>query len=241
MVISFYFNHLNKFLFNWVIFNWKGAMFITTFTTALAFFATAICPVAPIVCFATFLGLLVVFDYLMNILLVFPALCMYDKWIREGKGNCCINIKQKKLNETAIVDDETEEKGSLIHRILNGFYNALHKARWPVVLLTIFAITICAIEAFKFKLPASARIALLKPGNQFEQHYNWNEKILSQTLSAKRASSAVVVWGVRPADTGNHLDPSKSNRFFFFELIFLRINSYTESVYFYFLRIWNDS
>jgi len=54
------------------------AMLLTTTTTAVAFFGTAICPVGPIVCFAVFCGLLITFDYFMDILLVFPALCLYD-------------------------------------------------------------------------------------------------------------------------------------------------------------------
>mmetsp|Transcript_56613 Transcript_56613/g.137486 ORF Transcript_56613/g.137486 Transcript_56613/m.137486 type:complete len:701 (-) Transcript_56613:1769-3871(-) len=55
------------------------AMFLTTLTTAIAFFATAICPVSPIKMFAIFCGLLILFDYILNVLLVFPALVIYDK------------------------------------------------------------------------------------------------------------------------------------------------------------------
>lgn len=40
-----------------------SAMLLTTLTTAVAFFGTAVCPVAPILCFAVFVGLLVVADY----------------------------------------------------------------------------------------------------------------------------------------------------------------------------------
>lgn len=187
--------------------NAAGAMFLTTLTTALAFFATAICPVIPIKCFAVFLGLLVVFDYLMNILLVFPALCMYDQWTLAGKKSCCIHIERKKSGEMFSEDDQNQQKISLIHRILSGFYKIIHRARWPAVLLTMFAITICAIESAKFKLPESARVSLLKSENQYEQHYNWNEKLLSQTLINEAGGSALVVWGVLPADTGNFLDP----------------------------------
>jgi predicted RND superfamily exporter protein len=187
--------------------NAAGAMFLTTFTTAVAFFATAICPVIPIKCFAIFLGLLVVFDYLMNVLLVFPALCMYDQWILAGKKSCCIHIERKKSGEMLSKGDQNQEKISFIHRILSGFYKIIHKARWPAVLLTMFAITICAIESAKFKLPDSARVPLFKSDNQYEQHYNWNEKLLSQTLINKAGGSALVVWGVLPADTGNFLDP----------------------------------
>jgi hypothetical protein len=50
-----------------------GAMFLTSLTTAVAFFATAICPVAPIRCFSVFCGLLIVMDYIMCVALVFPG------------------------------------------------------------------------------------------------------------------------------------------------------------------------
>ncbi|KAG7341385.1 Patched family protein [Nitzschia inconspicua] len=70
------------------------AMFLTTFTTAVAFFATAICPVAPIKMFAIFCGLLILFDYIMNVLLVFPALCIYDKAMmareKNGESHGCL-------------------------------------------------------------------------------------------------------------------------------------------------------
>jgi len=55
-----------------------SAMFLTTITTALAFFATAICPVAPIKMFAIFCGLLILLDYFLVILFIFPGLCIYD-------------------------------------------------------------------------------------------------------------------------------------------------------------------
>ena len=29
----------------------------------------------------------------MNILLVFPALCLYDKWLLAGSKNCCVNFE----------------------------------------------------------------------------------------------------------------------------------------------------
>ena len=73
------------------------AMFLTTSTTAVAFFSTAVCPVAPITMFAIFCGLLIMFDYIMNVLLVFPALCIYDRALQRakqdgGRVNFCITF-----------------------------------------------------------------------------------------------------------------------------------------------------
>jgi len=56
-----------------------GAMFLTTLTTAVAFFATAVCPVAPIKMFAIFCGLLIIFDYVLTVCFIFPGLCIYDR------------------------------------------------------------------------------------------------------------------------------------------------------------------
>ena len=97
------------------------AMFLTTSTTAVAFFSTAICPVAPITMFAIFCGLLIVFDYVMNVLLVFPALCIYDRSLQRAKQegrrvNCCITFsccglsKNQEAPLTSAVNDLTKKE-----------------------------------------------------------------------------------------------------------------------------------
>jgi hypothetical protein len=64
------------------------AMFLTTITTALAFFATAVCPIAPIKMFAIFFGLLILLDYILVVLFIFPGLCIYDQaLIKRAAGN----------------------------------------------------------------------------------------------------------------------------------------------------------
>ena len=119
-----------------------GAMLLTTSTTAVAFFATAICPVAPILCFAVFCGLLIMFNYFMNIALIFPALCIHDRWIMNGRSNFLIACCQKKSK----VDDDEERKSeetqkeSLVHRILSFYFYLLHKFRY--LLCTAIAVTL---------------------------------------------------------------------------------------------------
>lgn len=69
------------------------AMLLATFTTAAAFFGTAMCPVALILMFTVICGLLVVFNYCLCVLLVFPALCAWDQQRQqqraEGRQWCC--------------------------------------------------------------------------------------------------------------------------------------------------------
>lgn len=65
-----------------------GAMLITSFTTACAFFATALSPLAEVASFGIFAALCIIFDYLLVITWL-PAIVVYyhNNW--ELKPNCC--------------------------------------------------------------------------------------------------------------------------------------------------------
>jgi hypothetical protein len=200
-----------------------ACMFLTTLTTAVAFFATAICPVAPIKMFAIFCGLLIIFDYIMNVLLVFPALCIYDKaLVAKGHQNvswcitctCCGLFVSKGGNgeeETEDVDDtrdkndclEEEFKPNLIQRILLKYYDFLHFVRWPLLVLCIAAIAATAYFATTLEMPTSSDVRMLDDSDQFEQNYLWRQNLLSEALEKAGGSQAYVIWGVQPADTGD--------------------------------------
>ena len=244
------------------------AMLLTTTTTAVAFFGTAICPVGPIVCFAVFCGLLITFDYFMDILLVFPALCLYDKWLIAGSKNCLVKFEwydckrldansdsstQKSSSTTQMssegnIDMEEqiigtfateqadigesvvtfacgtemdqiskssakrkelleEEHQTLIHRILDSYYNFLHKFRWLVLAVVITGIITCALFAAQLSLPTSSDVSLLPDGNEYQKHAKWTQSLLSTKMVKDAGTEATILWGVTPADTGHHLTP----------------------------------
>jgi predicted RND superfamily exporter protein len=185
-----------------------GAMFLTTLTTSIAFFATSICPVAPVKMFAIFCGLLIMLDYIMCVLLIFPTLCIYDKALQAGRANCCISISCCRRNqpqgEGDEIDETTEEKPSLIRRILFGYYNLLHKARWGLFIICFAALAVSAYYATTLDLPVTLDVRLLDETNQFEQNYRWRQKLLNDVLVKSAGSNAYAFWGITPADTGDH-------------------------------------
>eukprot|EP00538_Stauroneis_constricta_P012591 CAMPEP_0119547884 /NCGR_PEP_ID=MMETSP1352-20130426/1904_1 /TAXON_ID=265584 /ORGANISM="Stauroneis constricta, Strain CCMP1120" /LENGTH=1198 /DNA_ID=CAMNT_0007592951 /DNA_START=90 /DNA_END=3686 /DNA_ORIENTATION=- len=210
--------------------NAAEAMFLTTITTAIAFFGTAICPVAPIKMFAVFCGLLIMFDYLLNILLVFPALCIYDRKVMANTAGCCISCcdgkksgdgdEENNNNDNDALDDDDddarnknddtdddEEKPSLIRRILLTYYKLLHTARWPLLVMCMIAFGICTYIASTLSLPTSADVRLISDKHQFEQHFLWKLELLDDVLKKSGGSLASVIWGVVPADTGDLDDP----------------------------------
>lgn len=193
-----------------------NAMLLTTTTTAVAFFGTAVCPVAPIRCFAVFVGLLVVFDYIMCVVLVFPALVIYDN---TQKSNCCCDIaccfkcfsKQSDREKKPFYNIDTN--ANLIRRLLTGYYNVLHKFRWPVLAICAVATGLFAYYAARLKPPTSSDVRLFsEDDNQYEQNFEWRKNILSEVIERQGGSVCTVAWGLTPADTGNRNDPQESSQ-----------------------------
>lgn len=190
-----------------------SAMLLTTLTTSAAFFGTAVCPVAPIRCFAVFVGLMILFDYFLCVLLVFPALVIYDN--RRGKGNCCCETtcRRKRDDESTIEEDTEQAQGlevepSLIHRILTKYYRLLHKVRWPLLAICGAAFIYTAVKAASLDLPTSSDVRLYDENdNQFEQNFVWRKNLLYDVLQKKGGSEAYVVWGITPTDNGELNNP----------------------------------
>jgi hypothetical protein len=185
-----------------------GAMFLTTSTTAVAFFGTAICPVAPLTCFAVFCGLLILFDYIMNIVLVFPALCIYDNFLSRGNCFCCsCHVCKKRGEEIDEWDPEREEKVSVIRHILTWFYTGLHKVRWLLFVVCIGATITSAIFASRLTLPVNSDVRLLSSSVQYEQNWEWRQNLLHTIFQKSEGNPGYVFWGVIPADTGDRNNP----------------------------------
>lgn len=197
-----------------------GAMLLTTSTTAVAFFATCICPVAPILAFAVFCGLMVAFNYIMNVLLVFPALCIYDNWIESGKGNFLVSCSRKKKDENLDNSEgfertsfalQSREDMSFIHKILSSFAYFLHKFRWPVFVLSVVATGLCIFVGFRLSLPQTSEVRLLPKGHPLENHFVWSMALLSSALYTT-GSGVDITFGVIPGDTGSSINPNELSK-----------------------------
>jgi hypothetical protein len=206
------------------------AMLLTTATTSVAFFGTAICPVAPIRCFAIFVGIMIILDYMLCILLVFPALVIYDN--RRDKPSCwsrccscfsCCGPKEfsdedideavQPSSKQSLPNDaveEIDEEANLIRRIFGRYYTVLHAIRWPLLVACIVAFVLTAIKAASLDLPTSSDVRLYNENdNQYEQNFVWRQNLLYDALYKKGGSTAYVVWGLTPADNGDRNDPTE--------------------------------
>jgi hypothetical protein len=217
--------------------------------------------------FAIFLGLLIIWDYILDILLIFPCICIHDSYLaRVEKPNCCMichcctrweggkhevdddddDLSQNGGDKKLLVSDQKlmkeghdhaecdtytpqdtvpdsghpnilqgrykdvddDHKPSLIRRILLAYYRVLHKARWLLLAASAVAFGVCLYYASKIQLPKSSDVRILKVDHEFEKAYSWRHHLLSDTMLKQAGSYATVMWGVTPADTGDHNNPA---------------------------------
>lgn len=89
----------------WVWKRASKAMFITSFTTAVAFLATAISPLPSVAAFGIWTACLVIFNYLF-VITYYPAAVTFYHLAVEGKyKTCCCGSKQRK----ELTDEEVLE------------------------------------------------------------------------------------------------------------------------------------
>jgi hypothetical protein len=157
--------------------------------------------------FAIFLGLLISFDYILCVLLIFPALCLYDRWNHRGRC-CCVAFGSAKRTDNERTEGKQE---SPIRRILSVYYNLLHRFRYLWLVVVIGGTIFCCYEASRLSLPTTSEVRLLGKSNELEKVYSWKFNLLAGDLDRKAGSTVWVAWGLQPADTGNVNDPTVSS------------------------------
>jgi len=208
-----------------------SAMFLTSITTAGAFFATAICPIAPLKCFAIFCGLLIAFDYILCIALIVPVLCVYDKWTAGATSTCtqednraCESTrsdsctlqqccKRNRRDDQRSQNDNDDEKNEgkkeiFIRKVLSVFYNILHRLRWLLLIVSVGSAILGVIYiARNLKMPESSNVPVLRSIHEFARHEEMRQKLLYTLWGQKASSKGYMVWGLKSADTGDHTNP----------------------------------
>lgn len=147
----------------------------------------------------------------MCVVLVFPALCIYDK--ARHRQSCCCRCHCCRKTEAETHENShhhiVEDKESFIRRTLARFYNFLHRFRWVSLIVCTAAILLAIIFGSKIGLPTSSDVRLLSENkSQYERNFQWRLNLLYDVLLKKSGSTAYVVWGTTPADTGDINNPA---------------------------------
>jgi len=99
------------------------------------------------------------------------------------------------------------ERPTLMHRMLEAYYALLHRYRWLVLAVVTAGTVTCLVFALQMSQPVTSEVTLLPDSNEYAKHMAWKQNLLSNQL-LREENKAKVIWGLKPADTGDHLDPS---------------------------------
>lgn len=89
------------------------ATFVTSITTAAAFFASAGNNVPIVSSLAIFSGLVITMDYVLSIVILFPSICIYDRWLVRGCRSRWISLRsEEKWISSNIPKDKHPRNGA---------------------------------------------------------------------------------------------------------------------------------
>ena len=163
----------------------------TTQQTAIAFLASAIIRVPAVSLFSIYCGLVIALDYILCILLVFPALCLYDKWLCNGSQSFLLRFGSKQM--TKVKDEHNKSRSAFI---LSYHYNVIHKLRWILLLASTGVIVLCSFVAASLSPPESPDQPFLPESNPFEMHRIWHRELLASSISKGNRGLVNFIWGL---------------------------------------------
>ncbi|XP_041976421.1 protein dispatched [Aricia agestis] len=191
------------------------AIFVTTLTTAVAFFASYISYIPAINCFSVFAGTAVLVNFFLMVTWLPVTVFILDVKLCTGRWFKCSVISRT-------FNGATEDIKVIINRFLTMCIVRLH----IVLVLLLGAIGIYSIiVVFYFpglRLPDSRQFQLFQIDHPFEIYdTKYKDKFLFERLSRDSGMGIKMplrwIWGVKAIDNGNHMDPFSKGHLVFEE------------------------
>jgi len=141
--------------------------------------------------------------------LVFPALCMWDRFLLSGYNSKLLSFGKSPVIKTIHHDveeslevEEVDNKDitdtkSWSGRILSFYYKVMHTLRWPLLLLSVGAIIGCSFVAATLP-PRSTPFQMFKPStnNRYELHRSWSRSLMSTNMALQSTGVISFIWGL---------------------------------------------
>ncbi|KAI0222764.1 hypothetical protein LSAT2_025972 [Lamellibrachia satsuma] len=199
------------------------SIFVTSLTTAAAFYASYVSHITALACFALFAGTTVIVNFFI-VITWFPAsLVVYEKWLSD----CCLcygtefyGSKRGSAYYARALPYTVYERACVCWRAVFEKLLPCAVLRLRVVwLLSLAAVALGAIVVVfyspRLRLPTSDDFQLFSHDHLFEvydlrmKRHFWFERAVGNSVVTMPMT---IVWGVQPVDAGDKLDPfSKSS------------------------------
>ncbi|XP_054720432.1 protein dispatched homolog 1-like [Uloborus diversus] len=200
------------------------SMFVTSITTAVAFFGSIVSNITAVRCFSIFAGTAVLANFIFTVSWLPASVIMAEKWC---SSTCCLCIPPLGLYLPQF--QHIWWCSSLCNAIWKLHYSFTDSSRvffekilpciivksryfWLVIFTAVAAGAAVIVFYYpKLQLPSSKEFQIFSAEHPFEKYdlflkkYFWFEKAKEQ--DSYRKMPVRIVWGVLPVDNGNYLDP----------------------------------
>lgn len=183
-----------------------GTMFITTLTTAVAFYASYVSYIPAINCFSVFAGTAVLVNFFfmvswlpVSVFIIEVKLCVSQRKL--------LDVIHKSINEF------WEDIRVLLNRFIITCVTRLH----IIFVMVLGAVGIASIVVVFYspglQLPDSKQFQIFQSSHPFEQYdIVYRGKFLFEKFGKDIGTGSGMplrwVWGVKAKDNGNHMDPA---------------------------------
>ena len=197
------------------------SMFVTSLTTAAAFYVSYVSSITALRCFAIYAGTAVLVNFILMITWIPATIVIHDKWcsvcfscyqsdihIRYQRiGYYCCRLPRK-IYEAFVDWARIFFEKFLPYAVVKLRY------LWLLIFLTLSVCGLLAIVYYpKLRLPSANAFKVFSPEHPFEvydfvmKEQFWFEKAAGSSVATM---PLVIIWGVYPVDNGNYLDPHQT-------------------------------
>lgn len=190
-------------------------MFITTLTTAVAFYSSYVSYIPAINCFSVFAGTAVLVNFFLMISWLPVSVFIIDVKLCRNRRKLS-NVTLKSINEL------WEDIRVVMNRFIITCVTRLH-IMFVIVLGAIgIASIIIVFYSPGLQLPDSKQFQLFQSSHPFEQYdINYRSKFLFERFGNDIGTGSRMplrwIWGIKAIDNGNHMDPSSKGHLVFDE------------------------
>ncbi|XP_054751769.2 protein dispatched homolog 1-like isoform X1 [Lytechinus pictus] len=186
-----------------------ATMFVTSFTTSSALFAGCISSITAVRCFSVFAGCSILVNFVFTVTWIPATVMIHEKYFtcdEEVHGGSSCRCCRLWFIMVGIYDSVSRVGNKIFEEYLPIVIVKL-RILWIILLSGLGIGGFCVVfVAPKLSLPSQSEFQVFRKSHILEQ-YDQVYKGIFSFESNSETMRALFVWGVEPADNGDHWDP----------------------------------
>jgi hypothetical protein len=208
---------------HWALTSCGSSLFVTSSTTAVAFFGCIISSIPPLRAFGIFAAFVVVADYVLTITFLMAMLVVHEEYVAPVEKKICAillpcqNRRRAKPQEAVVedvtADGPTQESEGPAFRTVERYFLTTHSKliqRGAPYILVLATIWVTASVISIFEIEAARGFTL---GDMFPAWHNHNiADVLRRNLKSTQTATIAphhLVWGMEEVDDFNVLEADR--------------------------------